>query len=243
MAESHAPSGRLHAAEHDPRIDDRNRQVTHQRPPAPTAHQFDDLLQQHEADSLGMWAFLGTEVLFFGAMFAAYLVYRMLYPQAWAEASSHTRFWLGTINTAVLLCSSLTVALSIDAARERKRRLLTALLATTAILGAVFLAIKGVEYYLEYEEGLVPALNFTFAGPNAREVQLFFVFYFIMTGLHALHLTIGIVMMTLLAYFGWHGRFDGERYITIEIAGLYWHFVDVVWVFLYPLIYLVSHRG
>jgi cytochrome c oxidase subunit 3 len=205
------------------------------------AHQFDDLEQQHESDTLGMWAFLATEVMFFGGLIAAYIAYRSVYPEAWAEASSHTKFWFGTINTAVLLCSSLSMALSVDAAKRGNRKLLTGLLVVTAVLGAVFLGIKGYEYYLEYQEQLVPGLNFAMVGPHARPIALFFTFYFIMTGLHALHLTIGIGLILVMAYLGWRHRFSGEHYMPVELTGLYWHFVDIVWVFLYPLIYLVAH--
>lgn len=242
MAESRPLTGASDIARREPTIDDRDPQVTTSHPHAATAHQFDDLEQQHEADTLGMWVFLATEVLFFGGLFAAFLMYRLLYPEAWAEASGYTKFWLGTINTAVLLCSSLSMALSGVAAKEGRRKQLTALLVVTAVLGATFLGIKAYEYYLEYQERLVPGLNFAVESQRAPQIQLFFTFYFIMTGLHAIHLTIGIVMVTVLAYLGWHDRFSGERYIPIEIAGLYWHFVDVVWVFLYPLIYLVGHR-
>lgn len=206
------------------------------------AHQFEDIEQQHESDTLGMWLFLSTEVMFFGAMFAANWAYRILYPEVWAEASHHTKFWFGTINTAVLLCSSLSMALAVNAAKESKRKRLTWLLVITAVLGAAFLGIKAYEYYLEYEEHLVPGLNFVWDGAQAREAAMFFTFYFIMTGLHALHLTIGIGVVLVAAYLGWHSRFSGTKYISVELIGLYWHFVDIVWVFLYPLIYLVGHR-
>jgi cytochrome c oxidase subunit III len=239
MAESRGASGvfdatSAHTAPGGPR-------PTADAPPA-TAHQFDDLEQQHEADTLGMWTFLATEVLFFGGLFAASVVYRGLYPAAWAEASHHTQFWLGTINTAVLLCSSLSMALSVDAAQAGRSRAVALLLALTALLGTAFLGVKAYEYYLEYADRLVPGLNFAFEGANAGPVRLFFTLYFIMTGLHAVHLTIGIAIMAVLAVLAWRGRFGDGRYMPVEIAGLYWHFIDVVWVFLYPLIYLVGHR-
>lgn len=204
------------------------------------AHQFDDLEQQHTSSALGMWVFLGTEVMFFGGLFTAYAVYRYLYPAAFAEASSHTDLLLGGINTAVLLTSSLMMALGVRAAQLGQRKALVMFLVLTLLMGAAFLGIKGMEYYKEYQEGLVPGLNFTFAGENAQQVRLFFVFYFFMTGLHAIHMIIGLGVVTVLAILAWRGRFSTHYYTPVELTGLYWHFVDIVWVFLYPLLYLVS---
>jgi cytochrome c oxidase subunit 3 len=207
------------------------------------AEQFEDLEQQHETYELGMWLFLATEVLFFGGLFAGYSAYRIVFHAGFLEGSRHTDVTLGTINTAVLLTSSLTMALAVHSARAGKRKLLAGLLTVTLLLGAAFMVIKGVEYYGEYREGLVPWLGFRFPGPLAGGVDLFFVFYFFMTGLHAIHLTIGIVIVGVIAALARKGRFLREDSTTVEMVGLYWHFIDIVWVFLYPLLYLLSRNG
>lgn len=204
-------------------------------------HHYETLEQQHEASLLGMWTFLATEILFFGGMIAGYVVYRYLYPTAFAEASGHLYAWIGTVNTVVLLTSSLTVALAIQAIGAGQRRVTVLLLVATVVLGTLFLGIKGYEYYLDDQENLVPWLNFAadeFADPN--HARLFFLLYFIMTGFHTLHMIIGITIVTIVAYRVWRGHFSAQSYNGIENTGLYWHFVDIVWVFLYPLLYLVG---
>jgi cytochrome c oxidase subunit 3 len=201
-------------------------------------HHFDTLEQQREANTLGMWAFLATEVLFFGALFVAYLIYLTAYPGAFGEASAHLDVLRGAINTAVLLTSSLTVALAVHAAEERSRRRLLLFLLATMALGIVFLGIKASEYYTEYEEQLIPGLNFVWEGTDPQHAQLFFSFYFIMTGLHALHMIIGIAVVAVMAALTWRTRFP-QGSAPIERFGLYWHFVDVVWIFLFPLLYLI----
>ena len=207
---------------------------------AHVAHQFDDLEQQHEADTLGMWIFLSTEVLFFSALFTAYATYRFLYPEGFLEASHHLNWPIGAINTGVLLCSSLSVALAVHAAQHGHQRRLVLLLLITMALGATFLGIKAYEYYVDYEEGLIPGLNFTQTGPHAQQVALFFVLYFTMTGIHAFHMIIGLGVFALLAFLAWRGRFTPGQHMPVELTGLYWHFVDIVWVFLYPMLYLVG---
>lgn len=202
------------------------------------AHQFDDLEQQHEADKLGMWAFLLSELLLFGGLFLGYAVYRSLYPQAWAEGSYHNSLLYGTINTAILLISSLTVALAVHAAEEEKWKVVSRFLNATILLGLVFLSIKFYEYYLHYHHQVVPGIRFHLSGPHALQVALFFVFYFAMTGLHAVHMIIGIGIMATLAVLIRAGK--GRKYMNIEIAGLYWHLIDIIWVFLYPFFYLVG---
>lgn len=207
--------------------------------PSALAHQFDDLDQQHEADSLGMWVFLGTEVMFFGALFAAFTIYRFLNPAAFAEASRHLDVLLGSINTAVLLGSSLSMALAVYAAQHDRRQMLTVCLLLTAVLGAFFLSIKAMEYTHDFEQHLVPGFGFSYEGADASRVQLFFVLYFVMTGLHAIHITIGIALMLVLAVLSWRGHYSSEHHAPVELSGLYWHFVDIVWVFLFPLLYLL----
>jgi cytochrome c oxidase subunit 3 len=206
------------------------------------AHQFDDLAQQHDAATLAMWIFLVTEVMFFGGLLAAYAAYRAVYPQAFANGSRLCDVTLGATNTAVLITSSLTMALGVFAAERGRRRSVVALLACTMALGAIFLAIKFLEYSHKFSEHLVPGFDFVYAGADGRQVQLFLCFYFGLTGLHALHMIIGIGVLGVLAALVWRRR-SAPRGTPIEVAGLYWHFVDIVWIFLFPLLYLVDlHR-
>jgi cytochrome c oxidase subunit III len=208
------------------------------------AHHFDTLEEQKEAASLGMWVFLVTEVMFFGGVFAAYAIYRHYFFDAFAAASHHLDIALGGINTAVLLTSSLTMVLAVNAAAAGARKPLLRFLSLTAFLGCVFLGIKAIEYGHKLEDGLFPGPGFRFAGPLARHAELFYIFYFIMTGLHALHMVIGVGLLSWLLARARRGVF-GPRYFTpVEVVGLYWHFVDVVWVFLFPILYLVGrHHG
>lgn len=204
------------------------------------AHQFDDLVQQYEASNLGMWTFLLTEIMFFGGLFVGYTVYRTLYPEGFMVGSQHLKVLLGTLNTAVLLSSSLTMALAVHAAQAGHTRSLIGFLLGTMLLGLAFLSIKGYEYALEYHEHLVPAINFGYTGAHAPQVELFMVFYFVMTCLHALHMIIGLSLLTVLVVLGWRGHFSATYHTPVEVIGLYWHFVDIVWIFLYPLLYLTG---
>jgi cytochrome c oxidase subunit 3 len=206
------------------------------------AHQFDDVEQQREASTLGMWIFLATEVLFFGGMLLAYSVYRTMYSPAFGEASRHLDVVLGSLNTAVLLCSSLTMAMAVHHAESGNPKWLVRFLGITMLLGAIFLAIKFYEYYEKYREGLIPGAHFKWVGNDSGPASLFFIAYFILTGMHALHMIIGVGMMGILAWLGRKGRFTPAYFTPVELGGLYWHFVDVVWVFLFPLLYLV-HRS
>jgi cytochrome c oxidase subunit III len=203
------------------------------------AHQFDDITQQHEADSLGMWVFLTTEILFFGALFLCYGIYRHAYPQAFASASHYMDVILGGINTAVLLASSLTVVLAVQSAQHGERKRLLIFLVLTIVLGLAFLTIKGIEYSHKFAEHLVPGIDFQYKGPQPGAAAIYFVLYFVMTGIHALHLLIGIGVMTVLAIGAAKNRFGPDYYAPVEVSGLYWHFVDIVWIFLYPMIYLI----
>lgn len=208
------------------------------RPEGPLKEQFEDLAQQHDADRLGMWIFLATEILFFGGLFLAYIVYRWRYSAGFDLASNHLHVALGTINTFVLLVSSFTMALAVHFAQTGRRRWLVVCLLLTAALGAVFLGIKLHEWRLEAAEQLVPGRGFAFAGPYARAAELFFWLYFVMTGLHALHLTIGILIVAVLSIAALRGAYTAEHHPAVEIVGLYWHYVDIVWLFLFPLLYL-----
>jgi cytochrome c oxidase subunit 3 len=203
-------------------------------------HQFDDIEQQRDAAYTGMWIFLSTEVLFFGAVFFTYVIYRGMYYDAFVEGSRELSVFLGGLNTGVLLCSSLCMALGVYAAqRGRTNQLITYLIAT-ALIGAVFLGIKFLEYYKHYEDFLVPGLNFHYSGDNASQVQLFMVFYFILTGMHAVHMLVGLGVLSTLTILAIRGKFSSDYYDPVDIGGLYWHFVDIVWVFIFPLLYLVK---
>lgn len=207
------------------------------------AHHFETIGQQREAATLGMWIFLGTEVLFFGGLLTAYTMYRFLYPEAFQEASGHLDIVLGGINTAILLGSSYTMALSVWSLQKRRRRLTLAMLALTAFLGAVFLSIKAYEYHHKHTEHLVPGVAFHYDGSQTEQAELFFWLYFAATGLHALHVLAGVGLLATMAFLVWRRRVTDERYTPLEISGLYWHFVDIVWVFLFPLLYLIGPLG
>lgn len=205
----------------------------------PLHEQFEALGQQHEADTLGMWVFLGTEILFFGGLIASYLIYRSLYAPAFHIGSGRLDILSGAAMTLTLVASSFTMALSVHAAENGLRRRLTACLAITLLLGLVFLSLKGYEYHHLYQEHLVPGGGFRYEGPYPREVQLFMFYYFALTGLHALHMIIGVVMIVFLITYAVR---DTYRNYTAEVCGLYWHFVDIVWLFLFPLLYLFELR-
>jgi len=214
------------------------------RPRPALAHHFDDLAQQKDAATLGMWVFLATEVLFFGGLFAAYSVYRGWYPEAFGAASHSLDITLGAVNTAVLITSSLTMALAVHAAETGERRLLVLFLVATMALGAVFLGIKAVEYAAKFAEHHVPGPSFHFEEEAlSRNAQIFFSLYFVMTGLHALHMVIGLGIMTWMLVWAWNGTITKEYASPIEISGLYWHFVDIVWIFLFPLLYLIGRHA
>ncbi|HTS00189.1 MAG TPA: cytochrome c oxidase subunit 3 family protein [Bacteroidota bacterium] len=204
------------------------------------AHQFETAAQQRSAATLGMWVFLATEVLFFGGMLMAYTVYRVMDAGAFALASHAQNILLGGINTAVLLTSSLTMALAVQASAAGRRRRSVLMLLLTMALGAAFLAIKAVEYGQKFAEHLVPGVDFRFAGPGAGAAQIYFILYFLLTGFHALHLTIGIGVLAVLTARAARGRYTQAYHTPVEVTGLYWHFVDIVWIFLYPLIYLIQ---
>jgi cytochrome c oxidase subunit 3 len=207
-------------------------------------HQFETASQQHEAAILGMWTFLATEVLFFGGALLAYAIYRSHYHAAFSFGSDHLKEVLGAANTAVLLTSSLTVALAVHFTHHKRRGAVLACLGLTLLLGLAFLAIKGTEYKLEYDEHLVPAINFHIDPAEAPHVsiphvELFMIFYFILTLIHATHMLIGIGLLSWLSFKTRREKFLHDHPNTVEIIGLYWHFVDLVWIFLLPLLYLV----
>lgn len=216
------------------------------------AHHFEDLAQQQEANRLGLWVFLATEVLFFGVLITGYIVFRSVYPATFLAGSQHLNVVLGTLNTAILLTSSLLVALAVHAASQlsevwqrpevaaKRRRQVMFLLLATAALGLIFLGIKAYEYYVDYEEGLIPGFNFRWEGTDDRQAQLFFTLYFITTGMHALHMIIGIVIAVIMAWLAQWRRWYDRDPMPVELYGLYWHFVDIVWIFVFPFYYLIG---
>jgi cytochrome c oxidase subunit 3 len=245
-------------------------------------HHFDTMAQQKEAAVIGMWVFLLTEILFFGGLFVAYMIYRIWYFDAFAEASRSLDITLGLLNTAVLIGSSLTMAMAVRSAQTNKRKATVNWLILTMILGAVFLGVKVIEYADKFEHHHVPGPSFVWAAehpaPGAeggaehaattsaeggaapaaaagehrqltlspaqlqQTTQLYFSLYFTMTGLHALHMIIGIGLMSVITWMAWKGKFDEHYYTPVEMSGLYWHFVDIVWIFLFPLLYLVERH-
>jgi cytochrome c oxidase subunit III len=236
-------------------------------------HQFDTMGQQKEAAVIGMWVFLLTEILFFGGLFMAYMVYRIWYFDAFAEASRSLDLFWGGLNTGVLIGSSLTMAMAVRSAQTNQRRATVNWLILTMLLGCVFLAVKVIEYSDKFEHHHVPGPNFVWASEHLapatngqhgaaeapaaaparhaltmspedlqRTTQIYFSLYFTMTGLHALHMIVGVGLMMVITWMAWKGKFDAEYYTPVEMSGLYWHFVDIVWIFLFPLLYLVERH-
>ncbi|MDQ6652652.1 MAG: cytochrome c oxidase subunit 3 family protein [Acidobacteriota bacterium] len=216
-------------------------------------HHFENMEQQREAGTLGMWVFLVTEIMFFGGMFFAYTLYRTKFPEAFASASNHLSLTLGAINTGVLILSSFTMALAVYSAQTGKRRSQIVCLALTILLGLTFLAIKAVEYHDKYVDHLIPGRlipgrPFDASGvhllPGAakQNVEMFYWIYFAMTGMHAVHMIIGVGLLSVILYFAARGRYGPEYHNPVEISGLYWHFVDIIWIFLFPLLYLLGRH-
>jgi cytochrome c oxidase subunit III len=205
--------------------------------------QFDDLVQQQSTASLGMWLFLATEVLFFGGLFMAYTAYRVSYPQAFAEAGKELNITIGTINTAVLLISSYFMALAVNAIKKGLSRKSAIFLACTWILGFIFLCLKAYEYYDDIEKHIVPGVSTGYSGPNVPVGRMLYFIYYAMTGVHALHLTIGLSVVAVVFLKTLRGKFSAAYHSPIEVTGLYWHFVDMVWIFLYPLLYLMDRHS
>ena len=244
-------------------------------------HHFENMEQQREAGTLGMWIFLVTEIMFFGGMFMAYILYRTYNAEAFAAASNRLNVKMGFANTIVLICSSLTMALAVYYSQVGKRKMIVAMLILTMLLGTTFLVVKAFEYHDKYEKNEIPGRLFPSKpfkweegeGTGAQEVpreaqasrnpqavptgaerkpdanlaaraEMFFFIYFAMTGLHALHMIIGLGMLIVLTIMAWRNRFSPEYHSPVELGGLYWHFVDIVWIFLFPLLYLLgAHQG
>lgn len=226
-------------------------------------HHFENMEQQREAGTLGMWVFLVTEIMFFGGMFLAYTLYRSFFPAAFASASNHLDITLGTVNTIVLIVSSFTMAMAVYFTQVGKHRPQVFCLIMTLVLGLTFLGIKAKEYSDKYHDHLFPGqllpgnpYNPVVAehgdkdphklhlleGATVQQVQMFYWIYFAMTGMHALHMIIGAGLLTYLIIFSLKRRFDPEYHSPVEVIGLYWHFVDIVWIFLFPLLYLLGRH-
>jgi cytochrome c oxidase subunit 3 len=205
-------------------------------------HHFDSLEQQKESSTLGMWLFLVTEIMFFGGAFVAYVVYRTQYPHAFEAASHHLNVKMGAFNTAILIGSSLTMALSIWAAQVNRRKLIVLFLILTMIFGAAFLVVKAFEYKEKFDHHLVPGQYFRWDGQaeDKGAGEIFYSLYFVLTGIHAFHMVIGLGLLTWLLVTAWRGAYDSQYYNPLEMTGLYWHFVDIVWIFLFPLLYLLG---
>ncbi len=243
---AHADHAHGHANGHDPFL----------------RHHFETIEQQHEASSFGMWLFLLTEFMLFGGMFMAYMVYRNWYYPAFAAGSQQLNLVFGTVNTLILITSSVTMALAVHAARVRKQGTLVRLLIATIVLGVVFLGIKANEYKEKYDKHHIPGANFSieeFTHPPldahgkpvtpalgidmAEKTQTYFSLYFAMTGMHALHMIIGLGLLTFLAFRASQGAYTHGYFSSLENIGLYWHFIDIVWTFLFPLLYLVNRHS
>ena len=211
---------------------------------SPLQAPYRDLEHQRETATLGMFVFLLTELMMFGGLFCAYLVYRTLYLPSFLEASRHMDLTIGAVNTAVLICSSLTMVLGVQAAQQGRRKAIVMWMVLTMLFGGVFLALKGVEYHHHWAMHEVPGINFDFSSAvplvEVGKVQLFFALYFIMTGLHALHMLIGLGLVTWVTIAAHKGRYSPAYHNPVENVGLYWHFVDIVWIYLFPLLYLIS---
>jgi len=203
-------------------------------------HHFQTMQQQQEAATLGMWIFLVTEVMFFGGLLMAYLLYRVWYPLAWAEGSLELDIRLGAFNTVVLIGSSLTMAFGVRSAQTGAQKATVRWLLITMALGLTFLVVKFFEYREKWHLNHIPGPNFHFEGPHAAQVEIFLSLYFGLTGLHALHMVIGASLLAVITWMAHRGRFSPEWYTPVELSGLYWHFVDIVWIFLFPLLYLVD---
>jgi cytochrome c oxidase subunit III len=210
--------------------------------------QFETEAQQKDASTLGMWIFLITEMMFFGGMFLAYTVYRRTYPDIFAQASTTLNVFIGAATTVVLLCSSLTMVLAVRAAQLGKSKAIVLFLVLTLILGGVFLGVKAYEWKEKFEEHHIPGATFHMEGltPDTPvtqgHAQLFFSLYFAMTGLHALHMVIGAGLLLYLIFEARKGRYTAQYNTPVDLIGLYWHFVDVIWIYLFPLLYLIDRH-
>jgi cytochrome c oxidase subunit 3 len=201
--------------------------------------QYQDLDQQAHAARLGMWAFLGSEVLLFAVLFTLYAAYRAMYPADFEAAIAHNNLLIGTVNTIVLITSSLTVALSLHEVRKNRPLRAGALLAISVGFGLVFLILKGIEYSQHLHEGIYPGAAYHFAEMPGYGAKLFYTLYYLMTGLHAIHVIVGMLLLSWLMMGTFARAYSAPRSIQVELGALYWHLIDVVWIFLWPMLYLM----
>jgi cytochrome c oxidase subunit III len=204
------------------------------------AHHFSDVEQQHDAAKFGMWIFILSELMLFGGLFVAYTVFRVIYPETFYNAHKELNLTLGTINTVILITSSITIALAIHFMQVAKRRLTVYLLFCTLALAAAFLLIKYFEYRHKFELGQLPGKFYTYTGVAGTNPHIFFSIYFLMTGLHALHIIGGMIVIGLMIRRTIKNNFSSSYYTPLELTGLYWHLVDLIWIFLFPLLYLIG---
>ncbi|HEX5352877.1 MAG TPA: cytochrome c oxidase subunit 3 [Rhodanobacteraceae bacterium] len=202
--------------------------------------QYDDAGQQHATAQFGMWVFLATEVLFFGVLFASYAICRIRNPEAFLLGSQHTEILFGAIEAGILLLSSATITFAVNLIPFDAREWVTGLLVLTALLGLTFLVLHGIEYSHEYDEHLMVGVDYAQHGAHARGIELFFFLYYALTLYHSLHVLIGVCVLATMAMLVWRRRIRSEYTTPLVLAGLYWHLVDIVWIFLFPLMYLIG---
>lgn len=205
------------------------------------AHHFDTAEQQFESSKLGLWLFLATEVLLFGGLFVAYILFRALYPDMFAEAHHHLDKVMGAVNTVVLICSSLSMAMAVHYVQNNNRKVAIRLLAFTVFCGAAFMVVKFFEYKAKFEHHLFPAdANFSMTNLTHGNPKIFFSLYFLMTGLHGVHVLVGVSLIAWMIIRVRRSEFSSEYYTPVELTGLYWHLVDLIWIYLFPLLYLIA---
>ncbi|OGP06147.1 MAG: cytochrome C oxidase subunit III [Deltaproteobacteria bacterium GWA2_38_16] len=201
---------------------------------------FDDAKQAYEASKLGVWLFLVTEILLFGGLFVIYIMNRGLYPEMFHEASLHLNKVMGAMNTVVLICSSFTMAMAVSRAKHNDSQRALKLLLITFICGLIFMTIKYMEYSHKIHEGLLPGIHFSFDEISHPKAPLFFSLYFMMTGLHGLHVLVGMGLIFWVMVRTRRGDFDESYHTPVEMTGIYWHLVDLIWIYLFPLLYLIG---
>ncbi len=204
------------------------------------AHHFSTVEQQRDSAKLGMWIFLLTEILLFGGLFCAYSVYRAWHPDMFYNAHKFLNVQLGTLNTVVLITSSLTMALSIRFIQVNDKKKAILFLISTLVFASVFLIVKYFEYSHKFHLGQLPGKYYTFTGVEGSNPHIFFSIYFVMTGLHGIHIIAGIIVLVWVLVKMINNNFSAEYYTPVEMAGLYWHLVDLVWIYLFPLLYLIG---
>lgn len=209
------------------------------------AHHFKNALHEFMSSKEGIWLFMVTEILMFGGLFVAYFIFHAIYPQMFHIGSSFLDWRLGALNTGVLLFSSWTMAMSINLIQRGKNKQATLALITTVVCGAIFMCVKYIEYTHKFHEGLFPGRYFSHEmTPEMEQVAsnigMYFSFYFCMTGLHGIHVFLGMCLILWLAIRNMRGDFDPHYYTAVEGVGIFWHIVDLIWIFLFPLLYLVG---